>query len=284
MFKKIKYIFAILLICLFFTNCKYGFNNCFYYGSNVNERTKNGILHLDDNPVKTKIEYNILIIADTHFGSRWADVPYKKLYNYLDSIKNTEDWPSFVICLGDSTNAGEESEFILYTEFLQHLQNEYGLKTYNTIGNHDCYQFGWENWKEYCYPYTPFYKFQTQNFSYYFLDTATGTIGKNQLEHLKKDMQNDKNPKIVSSHYPIYTSTMLFCLGDSFERNELISLFQQNNVKFVIGGHIHDRPESINLGTFSQEVISSFTYENTFALLKVNEANQSTQFTLKTLN
>jgi UDP-2,3-diacylglucosamine pyrophosphatase LpxH len=77
---------------------------------------------------------------------------------------------------------------------------------------------------------------------------------------------------------------MLFCLGDSFERNELISLFQQNNVKFVIGGHIHDRPESINLGTFSQEVISSFTYENAFALLKVNEEKQTTQFTLKTLN
>ena len=87
MFKKIKYIFAILLICLFFTNCKYGFNNCFYYGSNVNERTKNGILHLDDNPVKTKNEYNILIIADTHFGSRWADVPYKKLYNYLEDYQ-----------------------------------------------------------------------------------------------------------------------------------------------------------------------------------------------------
>ena len=232
--KKNTLINIIFLIAFtLFNSCKYGSDNLFYTGASVNERTKNGITFLEDNPVQEKLKYNVLIFSDTHFGSKRKNPPYQKLYEYLDKIKETSEYPAFAIALGDLTDTAGVEEFEQYDDFIQTLENKYNLKTYNIIGNHDCYLSGWDNWKNNCYPHTSFYKFETSNFSYYFLDTGTGTIGKNQLNHLKKEMQKDSKPKIICSHYPLYTSTVLFCLSDTYERNELIALFQKENVKII---------------------------------------------------
>lgn len=276
--KKKTLINIIFLIAFtFFNSCKYGSDNLFYTGASVNERTKEGITFLEDNPVQEKLKYNVLIFSDTHFGSKRKNPPYQKLYEYLDKIKETSDYPAFAIALGDLTDTAGVEEFEQYDDFIQTLENKYNLKTYNIIGNHDCYLSGWDNWKNNCYPHTSFYKFETANFSYYFLDTGTGTIGKNQLNHLKKEMQKDSKPKIICSHYPLYTSTVLFCLSDTYERNELISLFQKSKAKIVLSGHIH-RNETTNLGNFFQQTITSFTYYHEFGILKVDEKNSKVDF------
>lgn len=260
-----------------FNSCKYGSDNLFYTGASVNERTKNGITFLEDNPVQEKINYNVLIFSDTHFGSKTKNPPYQKLYDYLNKIKDTTDYPSFALALGDLTDTAGKDEFEQYNTFVQTLENEYNIKTYNTIGNHDCYLSGWDNWKNSCYPNTSFYKFETSNFSYYVLDTATGTIGKNQLNLLKNEMLKDSKPKVICSHYPLYTSTLLFCMGDTYERNELINLFQRTNAKIVLSGHIH-KNETVDLGTFAQHTITSFTYYQKIGILKVDEDNKKVDF------
>lgn len=276
--KKNTLINIIFLIAFtLFNSCKYGSDNLFYTGASVNERTKEGITFLEDNPVQEKLKYNVLIFSDTHFGSKRKNPPYQKLYEYLDKIKETSEYPAFAIALGDLTDTASTEEFEQYDDFIQTLENKYNLKTYNIIGNHDCYLSGWDNWKNNCYPHTSFYKFETSNFSYYFLDTGTGTIGKNQLNHLKKVMQKDSKPKIICSHYPLYTSTVLFCLSDTYERNELISLFQKSKAKIVLSGHIH-RNETTNLGNFFQQTITSFTYYHEFGILKVDEKNSKVEF------
>ena len=276
--KKNTLINIIFLIAFtLFNSCKYGSDNLFYTGASVNERTKDGITFLEDNPVQGKLKYNVLIFSDTHFGVKTKTPPYQKLYEYLDKIKETSEYPAFAIALGDLTDTAGVEEFEQYNVFIQTLENKYNLKTYNIIGNHDCYLSGWDNWKNNCYPHTSFYKFETSNFSYYFLDTGTGTIGKNQLNHLKKEMQKDSKQKVICSHYPLYTSTLLFCMGDSYERNELINLFQRTNVKIVLSGHIH-KNETVDLGTFAQQTITSFTYYQKIGILKVDEDNKKVDF------
>lgn len=276
--KKNTLINIIFLITFtFFNSCKYGSDNLFYTGASVNERTKDGITFLEDNPVQGKLKYNVLIFSDTHFGVKTKTPPYQKLYEYLDKIKETSDYPAFAIALGDLTDTAGVEEFEQYDDFIQTLENKYNLKTYNIIGNHDCYLSGWDNWKNNCYPHTSFYKFETSNFSYYFLDTGTGTIGKNQLNHLKKEIQKDSKPKVVCSHYPLYTSTVLFCLSDTYERNESIALFQKENVKIVLSGHFHES-ETVDLGTFYQETNTSFTEYEKFGILKVDEKNNTVEF------
>lgn len=283
--KSKKYLLNIILcICIFVcTACKYGSNNLFYEGTSVTERTKNGITFLEDSPAKDLKNYNVLIFSDTHFGVKTKTPPYQKLFNYLDSIKDKSEYPAFAIALGDLTDTAETQEFEEYQNFIQTLEKDYSIKTYNIIGNHDCYQSGWDNWKTFCYPHTSFYKFETSNFSYYFLDTGTGTIGKNQLFHLENDMKKDSKPKIICSHYPLYTSTLLFCLSDSYERNELISLFQKYNAQVVLSGHIH-KNETVDLGTFYQETITSFTYYQEIGLLRIDEEKQQVKFEKISLN
>lgn len=151
------------------------------------------------------------------------------------------------------------------------------------FGNHDCYNSGWQNWKTFCYPYESLYKFETDNISFYCLDSASGVIGKKQFDIIKKSMEMDKKSKIVFSHIPLYTSRTLFGMTDSYERNRLIDLFQRNNVKMVLSGHIH-YSEGFSMGDFYQQSISSFLYQDTFGVLKINERSMNVEYKCKIFN
>ena len=282
--KKLLLFISLFLNFILFISCKYGSDNLFYTGCSVDERTKNGIKFLPDNPAKNKSNYNVFLLSDIHFkGSETSKQDtLKKLYNYLGSIKNTNDFPAFIIALGDVTDTAGTDEYINYQNFVNHLKNQYNLTTYTALGNHDCYQSGWRKWKDYCYPYTSLYKFETKSFSYYFIDTGTGTIGKNQFAHLKKEFEKDPKAKIILSHCPIYTKNLLLCIEDTFERNEFIALLQENNAKAFLSGHIH-QSETIYLGGFYQNTNASFGYDKEFVILNVNEEKQSVSFQIKSL-
>ncbi len=129
--------------------------------------------------------YNVLVLTDLHFGADAVKAPFDTLYEWLDSVKNTPDFPAFVISLGDSSDTGKKDDLKEYQSFCQKLLDNYNLKiVFNCCGNHDLYQGHWDNWKESCYPHTSFYKFETQGFSWYSLDTGSGRVGKKQYESL----------------------------------------------------------------------------------------------------
>lgn len=96
-------------------------------------------------------------------------------------------------------------------------------------------------------------------------------------------MEMDKKSKIVFSHIPLYTSRTLFGMTDSYERNRLIDLFQRNNVKMVLSGHIH-YSEGFSMGDFYQQSISSFLYQDTFGVLKINERSMNVEYKCKIFN
>lgn len=281
MIKKIRLLPSLFLLSLtlFFTGC-YGSWNFFYEGNDVDKRTT-GIKNITSEEDKRFAEsgidslsgkYTVLILSDTHFGNKKKDINTAKLFTWLDSVKGSEKYPSFAICLGDATDLGRLDELDLYLAFCKKLENEYNLKlVLNACGNHDIYQNNWENWERECYPNTSFYKFKTEKLSWYCLDTASGVVGIKQYNYLISEFKKDSRKKIVFTHYPVVQSNFGYAhLGESTERNLLISDFMKNNVICVLGGHNHVK--------FNQYVgfydygLPSFGYSEDWGLLNVDES------------
>lgn len=280
--------FRLFLVTLFLTlviSC-YGSWNFLYEGNNVDERTESFNMlssSTDDNFSAAGIsslngKYTVLIISDTHFGNTKKEINCAPLFKWLEKLRGNPEYPVFAICLGDVVDLGRQEEYDLYNAFCKKLQNEYGIRLiFNSCGNHDIYQGNWENWKKNCYPYKSFYKFKTSKFSWYCLDTASGTIGLNQYRILSEEMKTDPSPKVVFTHYPFVrfnrdTSNM----AETTERNKLISEFAKNNVKCVLGGHLHTSAID-NLG-FMNYIIPSFGYSESWGLLYIDEDSETISF------
>ena len=275
--KILKVIFTGLLISLF-VSC-YGSWNFFYEGNDVDKRTEklkkisdaNDEVFAASGISSLNGKYTVLVFTDSHFGSKKKDINPAPLFKYLNKLRGSPDYPVFALSLGDDVDIGTQDDYDLYNAFCEKLINQYDIKLiFNTCGNHDIYQGHWDNWKKNCYPHTSFYKFKTSNFSWYSLDTASGTIGMNQYELLSRELKKDKSPKIVFTHYRFVRFNMDTAnMAETTERNLLISDFYENNVKCIVGGHHHTRTLD-DLG-FMAYGLASFGYNDEWGLLHVDE-------------
>lgn len=274
-----RYVLISLISLVLFTSC-YGSWNFWYSGNDVDKRTKNlRYLTNDDSAFAASEisdlhgEYTVLVISDSHFGSKRRKISGEPLFRYLDNLKaeHPELYPKFMLSLGDSVNIGYESEYKEYIDFCNKLIEDYDIRLIlNSCGNHDIYQSHWDNWEKFCYPHTSFYKFKTKDLSWYCLDTASGAVGLNQYNILMKDIKNDSRKKIIFTHYP-FVRFNYNCsnMAETTERNKMISDFAKNNVICVLGGHNHTQTYD-NLG-FPDYGIPSFGYNEKWGLLYVNE-------------
>ncbi|MBQ0051648.1 MAG: metallophosphoesterase [Treponema sp.] len=295
--KASKLFLAILLnfLLLLISSCdNMGAFPFLFNEDNVDERY-GGFKQLSENeipslPSDTDGIYTGLIVTDVHFGGWGFDKEEKNRFlEWMEKQFQNEDKtkiPRFAICLGDSADGGHRSEYEEFNSYFEeiksmakkYLGSSYEFKVYTVLGNHDLYNNGWENWKKQVYPYTSSYFFTAKTdsssagISYYFLDSANGTLGKDQLNDFEKKIKNDKNPKLIFTHYPIYAgkSVQLVLLGDTIERNRCLSLFAKNNVKMVFGGHSHSN-FSHDLNDFSQENTTALFRNGYCRLFTVNE-------------
>ncbi|MCQ2592343.1 MAG: metallophosphoesterase [Treponema sp.] len=275
--KRYFLFFSIVFTLLCCTSC-YGSWNPFEYGNNVDNRIEAlpDISETLPDSVKGNTDsYTVLVFADSHFDATVETNAEKKLFKWLDSL-DAEEYPRFAISLGDSTNAGTQSQFDEYLAFCNKLETNYNITTINVPGNHDIYCSNWKNWKKNCFPYKSFYCFKTQSFSWYALDTASGSLGLFQYNQLKNAMENDPNPKIVFSHYPIIEFNFVFGLCDTVERNLLLDLFVKNNVKLSLGGHLHNFATD-KLQDYTEYCLPSFRYNEIWTLLTINENTKETK-------
>ena len=280
--KKIFY-FLIISLQFLFISC-YGSWNIFYEGNDVNNRTKK-ILYITDSSdshfaasgiSSVTGKYNVLVISDLHFGAMRNSEPIgDAMFSWLEKVRGTEEFPKFALSLGDVADVGKQSDYDKYLDFCKKLDSDYGIKMiFNVCGNHDIYESHWDNWEKNCYPYTSFYKFQTAGFSFYALDTASGVIGQQQYDILKKEMNCDPNPKIVFSHYPLTSfNPSGGGLCDTLERNLLINDFYVNNVKCYLGGHNHN-PKNADLG-FYDYCVPSLRYNKAWFVLHIDETSST---------
>lgn len=276
---------ALFLLCLVSNISCYGSWNFAYEGNNVDSRTKS-IKKINDSNDEEFAEsgisslggkYTVLVISDAHFGNKKRSVNCDILYKWLDSLKGNVFYPSFVISLGDSTDLGRRNQFDEYNDFCKILCEKYDLKlVMNACGNHDAYQNNWENWERECYPHTSFYNFKTKKFSWYCLDTASGTLGLKQCQKILDEFKDDPRPKIIFTHYPFARfNTDCSNMAETTERNLLISDFSKNNVKCLLGGHNHTQTYD-NLG-YGDYGIPSFAYSEAWGLLCVDEAAETAE-------
>lgn len=218
-------------------------------------------------------EYSILVITDTHFGKYGKnDSEQREDKKFFEALDKLNEIPKFCICLGDTTEHGLKDEFKDYKRTItDKLLEKYNIKTFNTIGNHDLYNSGWGNYNEILYPYTSFYTFKTPNLSWYFLDSASGSLGNNQFSKLEKKMKSDSNSKIVLMHIPLYADGLFyFTMQNAVERNKIISFFNKNNVIATICGHTHCQSRC-KLGNFTEYTIGGYLEKKTFAIITINE-------------
>lgn len=227
--------------------------------------------------------YTFLIIADPHTGPRVSGSVAARFLAKYDAWINGADErekPRFIVNLGDVLDSGKQSQADTYQEMVGRMGSAIGgenagkLPHYGVIGNHDLYASdGWDVWARNFYPHTSYYRFKIGGFSYYFLDTGNGTLGKPQLEDLEKRLAEDENAKIVLMHYPVVSDSS-FCLQNTVERNRLLRDFAGSNVKMIFSGHYH-RGDTHRYGSMTEVTVKSFGFNGTALLVTVDNATQS---------
>lgn len=304
--KKIKNLLVLCLAFINFNSCglfNYGLEENLYRKPTVEERAKEIVcLQNESNlmSIKNDEEYDVLIIADLHFGlenkkkngprkeSEW----FKQLLEINESSgKRIIDNVRFAICLGDIADHGYADEFEKYNSLVvQKLKGistnkaPDGIKIYNVVGNHDLYNSGWNLWCETAYPGTSFFKFETPSFSWYFLDSASGTLGKPQMDALKSTVGKDSKPKILFTHIPIYAENFSYLvMQNTEERNKLINICAQNNASLFMDGHTH-KESSSDLGNFTEYTLPGFLEKYGYGILHVNEAEKTLSFSINYYN
>ena len=291
--KQMKIIFSLMLlqISLCFVSCQYysyGLDEVFYRDNSIRNRSGhiqnfNELFTDSLSDVKRTLvnsgDYEVLVFTDVHFGGE-NQGKNKRRYEedlrvwlrgaYADPSKPSK--LAFCICLGDVAEHGIDSEFEDYVSFTNSLKSEFDLVTFNVVGNHDLYNAGWKGYKKMCFPYSSFYKFRTKNMTFYFLDSASGSLGDEQLMSFKRDMEytEDGRKKVVFTHVPAYAGGhFYFVMQNTIERNKLISFCAKNDVVSFVCGHTHKEITS-DIG-FKEYNLPGFLEDHGFGILSVDE-------------
>lgn len=269
-----KFVLITFISLFIFSACKYGADNFFYPQNSVHNREKN-ITYLSNTGVEgLSSSYSFAVMTDVHY---WAlefqkapAMPDSEFLSWLDALPSSEK-PGFCLVLGDVVDYGAAEQYPAYVSFIDNIESR-NVKVFNVAGNHDLYNSGWDNWRINCYPHTSFYNFKTSGFSFYGLDTGSGGPGYEQLTSLQSAFSVDSKPKIVFSHYPFFSDSLVFSMCDSTERNLALDMFQKNNVRLYLCGHIH-KYELYDFGTLRHLALPSFRYDGIWALVTVDESS-----------
>lgn len=266
----------------------------FYSGNQPNDRTGDtlGSVSVPSGCPTSGSVYTFLIITDIHFGAKgYGTVPLEQIKTTITSRTSIEDKPAFIAVLGDVADNGLEGEYQQYADFISKVSAACGgARVLNVAGNHDLWNDGWGRWKKYATPGNSFYSFSVPewNRSFYFTDTASGTMGKKQLQKFISVLKSDGNRKFVFTHYPFYgdkeaSKDRYFVLADTAERNTLISLCANNKVDGVFCGHFHEPFYTTAPASFIEVVCGSLKKDKNsnrhWTFVKVNEAEKKACFT-----
>lgn len=276
-----------ILLCCICTSCEFGIQEAFYRKDGVDKRVT---ALADITPPEIHAAngvYSFVILTDLHFGKSKA---HRGEDLFFQSIQNSSEKPQFVIVLGDIADHGKSGEFAEFIRFIKRLPDT--IPYYGIPGNHDLYNSGWSSYKNTIAPYSSFYRFKTsimsadgeKKRSWYFLDTANGTLGVTQFNILQKVMQEDSDKKFVFSHYGMHggSDVYYFVLSNTLERISLTDLYAKNNVQAFFAGHWH--PGSyLDYGKFDEFILHSFSAlesrESHWFFVTVDETNATMKIT-----
>lgn len=277
-FKFLKFFTLFSFIVLVFNGCNYGVQEIFYRPGSVEDRTQK-LRKISDSNVEelySKDSFNFAVFTDAHYGKSNFSQPEDRFVDWLCSRKTDENKKiAFCVNLGDTADSGSYREYSEFNEFQKRIMQEAGIKVYSILGNHDLYNSGYREYVKFMHPDISFYKFETEKFSFYFIDTANGSLGDVQMEQLELAFKTDKKKKLVFSHYPMNGEGMFyFRLQNTAERNRLLALFARNNVKVISSGHTHSN-NSTDFKAFFDLNYYSFGKNQKWILFHIDQKNEA---------
>ena len=217
---------------------------------------------------KTDAEgFKILLISDTHFGKTKSGTFFKteEFEKYITETTDILSTSDFIVNLGDVSDNSEQAQFDAYQKWSKELFD--GKPIVNVIGNHDNRNGGVQRFIDtVAYTDSTYYRFNASDVQFYVVDSAFRTLGRQQLDHLMKVLEENKDEKkIILTHIPLYGSITNFyaSFADEKERNFLLSRFSRYGVNLLLTGHKHV-PESYYdyTDSFTEIVVNGFHGES----------------------
>ena len=244
-------------------------------GTGVEDRVKMSELYYRDylselDVAATDDDYSFLVGADSHVTDDTG-----RMDEMFDiAIEHGDD---FVAHLGDIADTKPEY-YINLSQSLERAKRKYMEKEYTydvstdtytdedgnivdydnekfpffpVVGNHDITHNGWALWSNIFH--SSFYEFNVYLNSeqsvcdhYIFLDSASGTLGKHQIELIEQGIL-DVGENVKVRHTFVFTHTNLFRpssvqFASTFPREEqyfLLNQFKEWNATIVFCGHVH---------------------------------------------
>ena len=244
-------------------------------GTGVEDRVKMSELYYRDylselDVAATDDDYSFLVGADSHVTDDTG-----RMDEMFDIA--IEHGDGFVAHLGDIADTKPEY-YINLSESLERAKRKYMKKEYTydvstdtytdedgnivdydeekfpffpVVGNHDITHNGWALWSNIFH--SSFYEFNVYLNSeqsvcdhYIFLDSASGTLGKHQIELIEQGIL-DVGENVKVRHTFVFTHTNLFRpssvqFASTFPREEqyfLLNQFKEWNATIVFCGHVH---------------------------------------------
>ncbi len=244
-------------------------------GTGVEDRVKMSELYYRDylselDVAATDDDYSFLVGADSHVTDDTG-----RMDEMFDIA--IEHGDGFVAHLGDIADTKPEY-YINLSESLERAKRKYMAKEYTydvstdtytdedgnivdyddekfpffpVVGNHDITHNGWALWSNIFH--SSFYEFnvylngeQSVCDHYIFLDSASGTLGKRQIELIEQGIL-DVGENVKVRHTFVFTHTNLFRpssvqFASTFPREEqyfLLNQFKEWNATIVFCGHVH---------------------------------------------
>lgn len=211
--------------------------------------------------------FKILLISDTHFGKTKSGTFFKtkEFEKYITEETDILSESDFIVNLGDVSDNSEQAQLDEYKKWSEELFA--GKPIVNVIGNHDNRNGGVQRFIDtVAYTDSTYYRFNASDVQFYVVDSAYRTLGRQQLDHLMKVLEENKDEKkIILTHIPLYGSITNFyaSFADEKERNFLLSRFSRYGVNLLLTGHKHV-PESYYdyTDSFTEIVVNGFHGES----------------------
>lgn len=261
------------------------YSGLFYSDNQPDERIDANLAHYAAPSLNST--YTFLLFSDLHLGYESETLlPYTQISASISQEASAGHSVSFVATLGDQTEAGKLNQYQLYQTFITFIKSQTNnAPVYGVIGNHDLWNGGKTRWPVYVTPGTSFYNFSDNsiNRSFYFLDSASGTLGTKQLNNFEQALSSDSKRKFVFIHYPIIFTdgNTYFMLADPAEKLKLLYLTDEYTIDMFFTGHNHEPSFDTN-GTFAQYVAGSLRPDKDdiryWTFVTVDEAAQTLVF------
>ncbi|MEN8223143.1 MAG: metallophosphoesterase [Acidobacteriota bacterium] len=209
--------------------------------------------------------FSFIFMTDVHLESdNNAPEGFAMAINKINSLN-----PEFVISGGDNIDDALEQDYEradkLFTMYIDQIK-KLKMSVYNTPGNHDIFGVFTKGNVDPSHPEygdkmfikrlnKTFYSFDFKGWHFIILNTVKimeedyiGEISVEQIEWIKNDLQNvgKKIPVAISTHVPFFTIMPQIDKRFKYEKftisnsQEVLELFKDHNLKFVLQGHVHN--------------------------------------------